>query len=78
MFRKFWCWLFDLAVKKIPWETIDNMDGLTRRSIENDKWRISVIYRERNTPLRYTREELVKMLRTIREHEKRMDWKVPE
>jgi hypothetical protein len=39
---------------------------------------VKLTYRDTRQPNAYSREELVEMLRAIRENEKWMGWKVPE
>jgi hypothetical protein len=43
-----------------------------------DRTEVTVTYRDTTQPDGYSREELVGMLKTIRKHEREMDWKVPD
>jgi hypothetical protein len=66
------------------WPGDDNRDSVG--ACANRRWRrfmsgpveVTITYRDTRRPDGYSREELVEMLKTIREQEKMMGWKVPE
>jgi hypothetical protein len=77
MFQRFWQWLFYITVCKIKWDNTDVQQDFERRSFRA-KWITTVTFRKSGCIERRTREELVWMLKVIRENEKRTGWKVPE
>lgn len=56
-----------------------HMEGnRVRRTYEYDHWRITIQTQDLSVPTQYGRESCMKMLRTVRENERRMDWRCPE
>lgn len=47
-------------------------------SFETDSFEVTFTKRDKRRPDAYSREELVRMLRTVREHEAIQGWKVPD
>lgn len=72
---KFLLWL----MRKLFVSTVDSYTT-TRREHEfkTKRYKLRLRIQLIGCPIRYTREELVVMLGEIREHEKRMGWKVPD
>ncbi len=75
--RRFWHWMFRASVARI---------GGGRGWCGNRSWtkfragnvEVEVIWRDETRPDAYSREELVRMLRTVRAHEVIQGWRVPE
>lgn len=76
--QSFWKQLFCLTINHIQWNKISICSGRTTRKYNSTGFEITVIYRDKSEPRLYSREELVLMLKTIRENEVAQNWKVPE
>ncbi|KKM83858.1 hypothetical protein LCGC14_1305110 [marine sediment metagenome] len=76
--QSLWKRLFCLTVNHIRWNEISACSGRTTRKYNGTGLEITVIYRDKSKPRLYSREELVLMLKTIRENEAAQNWKVPE
>ncbi len=76
--QRLWKRLFRLAVDHIQWNHISICSGRTVRKHDGINFEVKVIYRDRREPGLYSREDLILMLKTIRENEAAQNWKVPE
>ncbi|KKK79528.1 hypothetical protein LCGC14_2832570 [marine sediment metagenome] len=74
----FWKRLFYLTVNHIQWNEISTCSGRTTHKYDSTSFEITVIYRDKSESNLYSREELILMLKTIRENEAAQNWKVPE
>jgi len=73
-----WFWLFRKSLRHLAYVQMGACANRYTKQFNVNNLEYTVVCRVTNEPDGYSREELYRMLQTIRKHEAIQKWKVPE